>query len=125
MNSIGVQKGKDKPKKKRFSFLQKSFQDKKKRKDLENRDRKKIVEKAVSKKRQKYPTAFKGDQQCECCKCSTDTKSADKMIRERKENEKKILYKLKAKKRKEKKRRKDEIRKAEKYANICFRDTCK
>lgn len=47
------------------------------------------------------------------------------MIREKKENEKKILYKLKAEKRKEKKRRKNEIRKAEKYANICFRDTCK
>lgn len=40
MNSIGVQKGKDKPKKKRFSFLHKNFQDKKKTKDLENRDRK-------------------------------------------------------------------------------------
>lgn len=47
------------------------------------------------------------------------------MLREKKENEKKILHKLKAKKRKEKERRKHGIRKAEKYANICFTDTCK
>ncbi|XP_076302791.1 uncharacterized protein LOC143221160 isoform X2 [Lasioglossum baleicum] len=123
VSSLGVQKSKDKEKKKRFSFLQKSFQDKKKEKNLENRDWKKADEKSILKKHEKFPSTSQGDQQCACCKC--DLHIRDKMIREKKENKRKVLQKLKAKKRKEKKRRKDEIRKSEKCANVCFKDNCK
>ncbi|XP_076302796.1 uncharacterized protein LOC143221160 isoform X3 [Lasioglossum baleicum] len=49
VSSLGVQKSKDKEKKKRFSFLQKSFQDKKKEKNLENRDWKCVKRKNIGK----------------------------------------------------------------------------
>ncbi|XP_076649840.1 uncharacterized protein LOC143357310 isoform X2 [Halictus rubicundus] len=47
LRSLGVQKSKDKEKKKRFSFLPKSFQDKKKQKNLENRDWKCVKRKNI------------------------------------------------------------------------------
>ncbi|XP_076637032.1 uncharacterized protein LOC143349571 [Colletes latitarsis] len=128
VNSVCVQKTKDRKrsKKQRFSFLQRSFhQDKKREKDQRNRDKKKTLEKSV-KKRERYPS--QGDyQQCVCCKCNLIFKASfiyvDKMSREKKENEKRELCKLKAKKRREKKEK--ELRRTEKYGNVCFTDTCK
>ncbi|XP_053999883.1 uncharacterized protein LOC128887708 [Hylaeus anthracinus] len=154
VNSVCVQKPKDRKRKKRqrFSFLQKCSQDKKREKDQENRDRKsaakaslklrnascayfidntsasfhdlrKTLEKCVTKKREKHPIISQGDyRQCACCKCNLSSK--EKMIRERKENEKRGLYKLKPKRKKEK-RRKEDLRRVEKYGNVCYRDTCK
>ncbi|CAL7936059.1 unnamed protein product [Xylocopa violacea] len=110
-----VKKGKER-KRQRFNFLQKSFQNKKKEKDQENRDRKKTLEKIIVKKREK--------DQCACCRCSLN--SSDKILREKKENEKKALYKWKVKRKKgDKRRKKDELRKVEKHANVCFNETCK
>ncbi|XP_076763850.1 uncharacterized protein LOC143431180 [Xylocopa sonorina] len=114
----GVRKVKKKKerKKQRFNFLQKGFQNKKKEKDQENRDRKKTLEKVIVKKREK--------DQCACCRCSLNY--TDKTLRERKEDEKRALYKWKVKRKKGDKRwKKDEPRKVEKHANVCFNETCK
>ncbi|XP_076170299.1 uncharacterized protein LOC143148174 [Ptiloglossa arizonensis] len=128
VNSVCVQKSKDRKRKKRqrFSFLQKNIQDKKKEKDQENQDMKKTLEKRVVKKREKLPSIFqRNHRQCACCRCNlTSILQKDKVIREKKENEKRKVHKLKPKKRKEK-RRKEEVRKPEKYENVCFSDICK
>ncbi|XP_078037246.1 uncharacterized protein LOC144470208 [Augochlora pura] len=122
LSCMGVKRSTNKSKKKRFGFLQKCFGDKKKEKNLENRDWKKTDRKTVLNKKETFPSSIQRDQQCACCKCNLNNR--EKMLREE-EYRKKILQKLKAKKRKEKKRRKEEMGKAQKYANICFKETCK
>ncbi|XP_076671979.1 uncharacterized protein LOC143370914 [Andrena cerasifolii] len=119
-------KGRKEKRRQRFSFLQRTFQDRKREKDQENQDRKKTLEKSVGKKREKLPSVFHGDyRQCTCCKCNLS--SIEKMLREKRENEKKGLYRLKAKrkKKKEKKKRNEEFRRIEKHGDACYRDTCK
>ncbi|CAK9804057.1 hypothetical protein ANTPLA_LOCUS3926 [Anthophora plagiata] len=108
----------------RFNFLQRNSQNKKREKDQENRDRKKTLERSFLKKREKMSTISQKDQ-CACCRCTLSSRD-NKVTREKKENEKRELHRWKMRERKEeKRRRKDELRKAEKLASVCFKDTCK
>lgn len=116
---ISVRKPKKQEKKKqRLGFLQRSCQNRKKEKDQNNPDRKKILDKIAAKRCEKMPRIVRKDQ-CKCCRCILN--SRDKVRREKKE-----LHKWKAKRKKEeKKRKKVELRRAEELANVCFNETCK
>ncbi|XP_046141918.1 uncharacterized protein LOC114871027 [Osmia bicornis bicornis] len=121
--SMPVQKIRKKKKRERFSFLPRNFHDRKRGKDQEDRDRKKTLEKSLMKKREKVSSTCYGDyEQCLCCKCNLSY--TERMLREKLE-ERRELHKLRAKKRKEEKRRKREMQKAERHANVCFKDVSK